>query len=133
METLTHSFRHNAYHPVVQVGPIKENCPMVQSSPGLRAGSVRYHVGDGFFLHQQRQSGGLIYLRCIAYGSNPPCRVRAVMHSDRSNFHVTVGAHNHGPDQLFYRVVALRRNLLEACQVRPNVRVELLYHDVCRK
>lgn len=55
------------------------------------------------------------------------------MNFDRSNFRVTSGMHNHGPDDHHERVVGLRNRLLEACQARPNVRIEVIYHEVCRR
>lgn len=38
------------------------NQPVAQSSPGLRAGSIRFSVGDGFFFHRQRVAAGRAYL-----------------------------------------------------------------------
>lgn len=101
--------------------------------PGLRPGSFRYHTGDGFFYHRQRTASGRVFLRCVLYRSNPPCQVRAVMNTDMSGFTVTRNEHNHAPDEQAGMVQALRNSLLEACRVRPNVRIDLIYHDVCRK
>lgn len=105
----------------------------MQIIEGYRAGTCRYHNGDGFFYHQQRATGGRLYLRCALYRSNPPCPVRAVAHADLSNFAITSGMHNHGPDEFHIRVMNLRRSLIEACRVRPNIRVDLVYHEVCRR
>lgn len=123
-------FRHHSnplvYHQV--------NHYQVLECAGMRPASTRYHVGDGFFFHLQRASGGRMYLRCVGYYTTPRCNVRAVMNDDRSHFAVVPGqAHCHGPDMHFERVMRLRDALLEACRVRRNVRVELIYHDVCRR
>ncbi|KAK3932642.1 putative WRKY transcription factor protein 1 [Frankliniella fusca] len=106
--------------------------PVVSAVPGVRPGSLRYHIGDGFFFHRQRASFGRVFLRCVLYRSDPSCSVRAVMNQDMSGFLVTSGEHNHAPDELHQQVQDLRNNLLQACRVRPNVRVDLIYHDVCR-
>lgn len=108
------------------------NQPVAQSSPGLRAGSIRFSVGDGFFFHRQRVAAGRAYLRCVLSRSNPPCPVRAVMNNDGSNFVVVNGAHNHDPDPLHDQVQRLRDSLMDACRARPNVRVDVIYHEVCR-
>ncbi|KAK3912141.1 putative WRKY transcription factor 4 [Frankliniella fusca] len=104
----------------------------VHSVPGLRPGSVRFHTGEGYFFHRQRASNGRVFLRCVLYRSNPSCPVRAVMNQDMTGFVISGGEHNHGPDLLHQQVQDLRNNLLQACRVRPNVRVDLIYHDVCR-
>ena len=106
---------------------------VAQQSPGLRPGSFRFSTGDGHFFHRQRVSGGRAYLRCVLSRSHLPCPVRAMMNADGSNFGVTAGVHNHGPDPLHDRVQQLRNSLLDACHARPNVRVDILYHEVCRK
>lgn len=106
---------------------------IAQPCPGTRVGTQRFHVGDGFYYHRQRSGGGRIYLRCVGYRSSPPCNVRAAMNFDYSNFRVTSGMHNHGRDDHHERVVALRNRLTEACQARPNVRIEVIYHEVCRR
>lgn len=106
---------------------------IAHESPGIRHGTVRYSVGDGFFFHRQRIAGGRVYLRCVGFRSNPPCLVRAIMFPDNSHFEISSGVHNHAPDVYHARILDLRNRLLEACRARPNARVEVVYHDVCRR
>ncbi|XP_052130886.1 uncharacterized protein LOC127751409 [Frankliniella occidentalis] len=106
--------------------------PVALQVPGLRPGSWRYHVGDGFYFHRQRVGSGRVFLRCVLYRSNPSCPARAVMNEDFSGFTVTHAQHNHGPDELQEQVQAFRSSLIQACRVRPSVRVDLIYHDVSR-
>lgn len=118
-------------HSAAVNSPIARPLPVAQESPGLRAGSRRFSIGDGFFFHRQRAAAGRVFLRCVMSRSNPPCRVRASMHEDFTHF-TTFGDHNHGADLLHHQVQQLRNSIIEACRVRPNARVDVIYHDVCR-
>lgn len=102
------------------------------ASPGLRPGSNRFGMGDGYFFHRQRTSGGRAFLRCVMARSHPQCGARASMNEDLTNF-VVSGVHNHGPDEFHDRTQQLRNQLMDACRARPNVRIDVIYHDVCRK
>ena len=106
---------------------------MVQLTAGMRPGTSRYHTNDGFYYYCQKANGGRLFLRCVSARSNHPRTARAVVNDDMTNFHITSGFHNHAPDQYHERVSRLRDSLLEACHVRPNVRVEVIYHDICRR
>lgn len=54
------------------------------------------------------------------------------MDMNRTNL-VVVQGHNHEPDLQYDRVLRFRESLIEASRVRPNVRVELIYHEVSRR